>query len=57
MKTYLNNLEKDVLSMMIDNLDTMKDREGYVSELAFDLFEDENIDGTITYDREEAQAV
>lgn len=55
MKNYLNNLEKDVLSMMIGNLDTMEDREGYVSELAFDLFEGENIDGTITYDREEAQ--
>lgn len=54
MKT-LNNLEKYVLDLMLDNLDDMEDREGYVSELAFDLFEGENIDGTITYDREEAQ--
>ncbi len=51
----LNDLEKDVLEMMIDNLDDMEGREGYVSDLAFDLFESENIDGTITYDREEAQ--
>ena len=55
MKTYLNNLEKSVLSMMIVNLDDMEGREGYVSDLAFDLFEGENMNGTITYDREEAQ--
>ena len=42
MKNYLNNLEKSVLSMMIDNLDDMEGREGYISELAFDLFESEN---------------
>ena len=50
----LNDLEKDVLEMMINNLDDMEGREGYVSDLAFDLFESENIDGTITYDREKA---
>lgn len=55
MKKYLNNLEKSVLSMMIDNLDDMEGREGYVSDLAFDLFENENIDGTITYNRIKAQ--
>ena len=48
MKTYLNNLEKSVLSMMIDNLDDMEGREGYVSDLAFDLFESENATGSIT---------
>ena len=47
MKNYLNNLEKDVLEMMIDNLDDMEDREGYISELAFDLFESENATGSI----------
>ncbi|MEQ2869319.1 hypothetical protein AAAV92_10730 [Selenomonas noxia] len=47
MKKYLNNLEKSVLSMMIDNLDDMEDREGYISELAFDLFESENATGSI----------
>lgn len=52
----LNDLEKDVLEMMIVNLDDMEGRDGYVSDLAFDLFEGENIDGTITYDRKEAQA-
>ena len=51
----LNDLEKDVLEMMIDNLDDMEGREGYVSDLAFDLFESENMDGTITYDREKAK--
>lgn len=51
----LNYLEKDVLEMMIVNLDGMEGREGYVSDLAFDLFEGENMNGTITYDREEAQ--
>lgn len=54
MKT-LNNLEKDLLAMMIDRLDDMEDREGYVSDLAFDLFECENATGSITCDREEAQ--
>lgn len=48
MKTYLNNLEKSVLSMMIDNLDDMEGREGYVSDLTFDLFESENATGSIT---------
>jgi hypothetical protein len=48
MKKYLNNLEKSVLSMMIDNLDDMEGREGYISELAFDLFESENATGSIT---------
>jgi hypothetical protein len=48
MKNYLNNLEKSVLSMMIDNLDDMEGREGYVSDLAFDLFESENATGSIT---------
>lgn len=55
MKNALNDLEKDVLSRMIDNLDALEGRDGYVSELTFTLFEKENIDGTITYDREEAQ--
>ncbi len=55
MKNYLNNLEKDVLEMMIYNLDNMEGREGYVSDLAFDLFESENMDSTITYDREKAK--
>lgn len=47
MKNYLNNLEKSVLSMMIDNLDDMEDREGYISDLTFDLFESENATGSI----------
>lgn len=55
MKNHLNNLEKDVLEMMIDNLDNMEGRDGYISDLAFELFENENIDGTITYNRIKAQ--
>ena len=49
MKNYLNDLEKDVLSRMIDNLDDLEGHEGYVSELAFTLFENENINGSMTY--------
>lgn len=48
MKTYLNNLEKDVLSMMIDRLDDMEHQEGYASDLAFSLFESENMTGSMT---------
>lgn len=49
MKTYLNNLEKDVLSMMIDNLYTLEGYDGNVSDIAFDLFACENASGSITY--------
>lgn len=49
MKNYLNDLEKDVLSHMIDKLDDLEGHEGYVSELAFTLFENENINGSMTY--------
>lgn len=48
MKT-LNDLERDVLECMIDVLEGMEGRDGYVSDLAFTLFEGENIDGTMTY--------
>lgn len=55
MKNYLNDLEKDVLSRMIDNLDTLDGRDGYVSELAFTLFESENINGSMTYSTYKAE--
>lgn len=55
MNTRLNNLEKDVLHRMIDELDCMEGRDGYVSELAFSLFEVANRDGTLTYSAEEAK--
>ena len=55
MKNYLNDLEKDVLSRMIDALDDMEGRDGYVSELAFTLFEGENIDGSMTYSTYKAE--
>lgn len=45
----MNALEKSVMEMMLDNLDTLEGRDGYVSELAFTLFECENIDGSMTY--------
>lgn len=48
MKNYLNDLEKSVLSMMLDRIDDMEGRDGYMSELAFDLFESENVTGSIT---------
>ena len=49
MKNYLNDLEKDVLERMINALDDLEGRDGYVSELAFTLFEYANMDGTLTY--------
>lgn len=55
MKRNLNDLEKDVLSRMIDNLDDLEGRDGYVSELAFTLFEGENIDGSMTYSTYKAE--
>lgn len=55
MKNYLNDLEKDVLSRMIDNLDNLEGRDGYVSDLAFALFEGENIDGSMTYSTYKAE--
>lgn len=55
MKNYLNDLEKDVLSRMIDNLDNLEGRDGYVSDLAFTLFEGENIDGSMTYSTYKAE--
>lgn len=55
MKNALNDLEKDVLSRMIDNLDELEGRDGYVSDLAFTLFEGENIDGSMTYSTYKAE--
>lgn len=55
MKRHLNDLEKDVLERMIDHLDDLEGRDGYVSELAFTLFEAENIDGSMTYDTYKAE--
>lgn len=54
MKT-LNALERDVLERMIDALEGMEGRDGYVSDLAFTLFESENIDGTMTYSTYKAE--
>ena len=51
----LNALERDVLARMIDALDDMEGRDGYVSDLAFTLFEGENIDGTMTYSTHKAE--
>lgn len=55
MKRNLNDLEKDVLERMIDHLDDLEGRDGYVSELAFTLFEAENIDGSMTYNTYKAE--
>ena len=55
MKRNLNNLEKDVLSRMIDHLDDLEGHDGYVSELAFTLFEAENIYGSMTYNTYKAE--
>lgn len=55
MNRNLNKLEKDVLSRMIDNLDDLEGRDGYVSELVFTLFEAENINGSMTYSTYKAE--
>lgn len=55
MKRNLNDLEKDVLERMIDALDDLEGRDGYVSELAFTLFEGENINGSMTYSTYKAE--
>lgn len=55
MNRNLNKLEKDVLERMIDHLDTLEGRDGYVSEIAFTLFEAENIDGSMTYSTYKAE--
>lgn len=55
MERNLNDLEKDVLERMIDALDDLEGRDGYVSELAFTLFEDANMDGTLTYSTYKAE--
>ena len=55
MKRHLNDLEKGVLERMIDYLDDLEGRDGYVSELAFTLFEGANMDGTLTYNTYEAE--
>lgn len=51
----LNALERNVLERMIDALDDMEGRDGYVSDLAFTLFEAENIDGSMTYNTYKAE--
>lgn len=55
MKRNLNDLEKDVLERMIDALDDMEGCDGYVSDLAFTLFEAENINGSMTYSTYKAE--
>ena len=55
MNRNLNKLEKDVLERMIDHLDDLEGRDGYVSELAFTLFEGENINGSMTYSTYKAE--
>ena len=51
----MNALERDVLERMIDALDDMEGRDGYVSDLAFTLFEAENINGSMTYSTYKAE--
>ena len=51
----MNDLEKDVLERMIDALGDLEGRDGYISDLAFTLFEGENLDGTMTYSTYKAE--
>lgn len=51
----MNALEESVMEMMLDKLDTLEGRDGCVSDLAFTLFENENIDGSMTYSTYKAE--
>ena len=51
----LNALERDVLERMIDALEGIEGRDGYVSDLAFTLFEAENTNGSMTYSTYKAE--
>lgn len=44
----LNALERDVLEQMLNALDDMEGRDGYVSDLAYTLFESAYMEGTLT---------
>lgn len=51
----MNSLYKYVADMMVDKMELNLMRVFYVDELAFNLFESENIDGSITYSTYKAE--
>lgn len=48
-------MKKDIIKRIIDKLYDYEDTEVYACDLAYTLFESENIDGTFTYNTYEAQ--
>lgn len=44
----MNALEKWIIADMIERLDDMEDRGGYISDLAFFLYEEDNFNGVIS---------
>ena len=48
-------MKKDIINRIIDKLYDYEDTEVYGADLAYTLFESENIDGTFTYNTYEAQ--
>lgn len=53
---YLDNncIKNEVIDKLIDKLEDYRDTEHYACELAYDLLEGYNIDGSITYNKYEA---
>lgn len=51
----MNKLYKYVADMMVDKMELNLMRVFYVDELAFDLFECENVDGSVTYSTYKAE--
>ncbi len=54
---YLDNncIKNEVIDKLIEELENYRDTEHYACELAYDLLEGYNIDGTITYSTQEAK--
>lgn len=50
-----NNIKNEVIEKLIEELENYKDTEHYGCDLAYDLFEGYNIDGSITYSTYEAK--
>ena len=51
----MNNLEKYVRDMIGDRLEYYEGYKQYICDLAYCLFESENVDGTITYNSYKSQ--
>lgn len=50
-----NKIKNEVIEKLIEELENYRDTEHYGCDLAYDLFEEYNIDGSITYSKYEAK--